>query len=38
MDEARHLAAIRLERHRLGNPEAARETYATMAKTLAGLT
>jgi aminoglycoside phosphotransferase (APT) family kinase protein len=36
--EARHLAAIRLERHRLNNPGAVRETYGTMAKTLAELT
>jgi aminoglycoside phosphotransferase (APT) family kinase protein len=35
--EARHLAAIRLERHRLGKPEAVRESYQAMAKTLAEL-
>jgi aminoglycoside phosphotransferase (APT) family kinase protein len=35
--EARHLAAIRLERHRLNNQEAVRESYATMAKVLAQL-
>lgn len=35
--EARHLAAIRLERHRLAKPEAIRESYQTMAKTLAEL-
>jgi aminoglycoside phosphotransferase (APT) family kinase protein len=35
--EARHLAALRLERHRLNNPEAVRESYDAMAKTLAAL-
>jgi aminoglycoside phosphotransferase (APT) family kinase protein len=35
--EARHLAAIRLERHRLGKPEAVRESYQAMAKILAEL-
>ena len=32
--EARHLAAIRLERHRLGKVEAVRESYEAMAKVL----
>jgi aminoglycoside phosphotransferase (APT) family kinase protein len=32
--EARHLAAIRLERHRLTKPEAVRESYTAMAKVL----
>ncbi|TCC11572.1 phosphotransferase family protein [Kribbella soli] len=35
--EARHLAAIRLERHRLNNPEAVHESYAALAKVLAQL-
>jgi aminoglycoside phosphotransferase (APT) family kinase protein len=35
--EARHLAAIRLERHRLSKPHAVRESYNAMAKTLAEL-
>jgi len=35
--ELRHLAAIRLERHRLGETEAVRESYQAMAKTLAEL-
>lgn len=35
--EARHLAAIRLERHRLTNPKAIHESYATMAEVLAQL-
>ncbi|WP_410786615.1 phosphotransferase family protein [Kribbella sp. C-35] len=33
--EARHLAAIRLERHRLNNPKAVHESYDAMAKVLA---
>jgi aminoglycoside phosphotransferase (APT) family kinase protein len=32
--EVRHLAAIRLERHRLGKAEAVRESYEAMAKLL----
>ncbi|WP_131770577.1 phosphotransferase family protein [Candidatus Protofrankia californiensis] len=36
--EARHLGAIRLERHRLGNPEGVRDTYSAMAAVLADLT
>jgi aminoglycoside phosphotransferase (APT) family kinase protein len=32
--EARHLAAIRLERHRLNNPQAVNESYDVMAKIL----
>jgi aminoglycoside phosphotransferase (APT) family kinase protein len=32
--EARHLAAIRLERHRLGKAEAVRESYEELAKVL----
>ncbi|MER7251136.1 aminoglycoside phosphotransferase family protein [Kribbella sp. NPDC000426] len=32
--EARHLAAIRLERHRLGKTEAVQESYEAMAKVL----
>ncbi len=32
--EARHLAAIRLERHRLGKADAVRESYEEMAKVL----
>lgn len=36
--EARHLAAIRLERHRLGKPDAVGETYQAMAKILSDLT
>ncbi|TDW81001.1 phosphotransferase family protein [Kribbella sp. VKM Ac-2566] len=35
--EARHLAALRLERHRLNNPKAVRESYATMAEILTQL-
>ena len=35
--EARHLAAIRLERHRLNNPKALHESYDAMAKVLAQL-
>ncbi|MGW6197358.1 phosphotransferase family protein [Kribbella sp. NPDC055110] len=35
--EARHLAAIRLERHRLTNPKPLHESYATMAEVLAQL-
>jgi aminoglycoside phosphotransferase (APT) family kinase protein len=36
--EARHLGAIRLERHRLGKPEAVRESYGALAEVLAALT
>lgn len=36
--EARHLAAIRLERHRLTKPDPVRETYPTLAKVLTTLT
>ncbi|MET9313528.1 aminoglycoside phosphotransferase family protein [Kribbella sp. NPDC003505] len=36
--EARHLAALRLERHRLARPTAVRESYTAMAKVLAELT
>ncbi|MFD8259566.1 phosphotransferase family protein [Streptomyces griseoluteus] len=36
--EARHLGAIRLERHRLGNADAVRESYGAMSEVLAGLT
>ncbi|NIK55671.1 phosphotransferase family protein [Kribbella shirazensis] len=36
--EARHLAAIRLERHRLAKPEAVHESYAAMAEVLVELT
>ncbi|WP_238174376.1 phosphotransferase family protein [Kribbella kalugense] len=35
--EARHLAATRLERHRLNNPEAVRESYEALAKALTEL-
>lgn len=35
--EARHLGAIRLERHRLGKADAVRESYDTLAGVLAGL-
>ncbi|MDK0521303.1 aminoglycoside phosphotransferase family protein [Streptomyces sp. ML-6] len=35
--EARHLGAIRLERHRLGRADAVRESYDTLAGVLAGL-
>lgn len=35
--EARHLGAIRLERHRLAKPNAVRESYAAMAQVLASL-
>jgi aminoglycoside phosphotransferase (APT) family kinase protein len=35
--EARHLAAIRLERHRLTNPASVHESYDAMAKILASL-
>jgi aminoglycoside phosphotransferase (APT) family kinase protein len=35
--EARHLAAIRLERHRLNKPTAVRESYDAMRKVLAEL-
>ncbi|KUF17344.1 phosphotransferase family protein [Streptomyces silvensis] len=36
--EARHLGAIRLERHRLGKTNAVRESYGAMADVLAELT
>lgn len=36
--EARHLAALRLERHRLANPKAVHESYPAMANLLAELT
>ncbi|WP_179023645.1 hypothetical protein [Streptomyces sp. IMTB 2501] len=36
--EARHLGAIRLERHRLAKTDAIRESYGAMAEVLAGLT
>ncbi|MGH3858923.1 phosphotransferase family protein [Actinokineospora sp.] len=36
--EARHIGAIRLERHRLGNADGVRESYSDMAVVLAGLT
>jgi aminoglycoside phosphotransferase (APT) family kinase protein len=36
--EARHLGAIRLERHRLAKADAVRESYGAMAEVLAGLT
>ncbi|WP_181007544.1 hypothetical protein [Streptomyces sp. SM1] len=36
--EARHLGAIRLERHRLGKADAVRESYGAMAEVLSGLT
>lgn len=35
--EARHLGAIRLERHRLARADAVRESYDTLADVLAGL-
>ena len=35
--EARHIGAIRLERHRLGNIHGVRDTYDDMAVVLAGL-
>ncbi|MBV2366204.1 phosphotransferase family protein [Streptomonospora nanhaiensis] len=35
--EARHLGALRLERHRLGNAEAVRDSYTALAEVLAGL-
>jgi aminoglycoside phosphotransferase (APT) family kinase protein len=35
--EARHLGAVRLERHRLGNADGVRETYSAMARVLADL-
>jgi aminoglycoside phosphotransferase (APT) family kinase protein len=35
--EARHIGAIRLERHRLGNADGVRETYSDMAAVLADL-
>ncbi len=36
--EARHIGAIRLERHRLGNPDGVQDTYSAMAAVLADLT
>jgi len=36
--EARHLGAIRLERHRLAKADAVRDSYGAMAEVLAGLT
>ncbi|MFF4755536.1 phosphotransferase family protein [Streptomyces sp. NPDC002514] len=36
--EARHLGAIRLERHRLAKPDAVEESYGAMAEVLADLT
>ncbi|MFJ5119984.1 phosphotransferase family protein [Kitasatospora sp. NPDC088548] len=36
--EARHLGAIRLERHRLAKTDAVRESYGAMAEVLTGLT
>jgi aminoglycoside phosphotransferase (APT) family kinase protein len=36
--EARHLGAIRLERHRLAKTDAVRESYGAMAEVLADLT
>ncbi|WP_427887512.1 phosphotransferase family protein [Kribbella sp. GL6] len=36
--EARHLATLRLERHRLNNPEAVHQSFDTMSKLLADLT
>ncbi|MFC4562991.1 phosphotransferase family protein [Nocardiopsis mangrovi] len=36
--EARHVGAIRLERHRLAEADAVRESYGAMAEVLAGLT
>ncbi|MFD5662083.1 hypothetical protein [Streptomyces hirsutus] len=33
--EARHLGAVRLERHRLGNHGGARSSYSSMAAVLA---
>ncbi|MFD8967137.1 hypothetical protein ACFV0C_19450 [Streptomyces sp. NPDC059568] len=35
--EARHLGAIRLERHRLGNSEGVRNSYEPMAQILAAV-
>ncbi|MEO5876312.1 MAG: aminoglycoside phosphotransferase family protein [Streptosporangiaceae bacterium] len=35
--EARHLAAIRLERHRLGNAEGVKDSYGAMAAVVADL-
>ncbi|MFF9352691.1 phosphotransferase family protein [Streptomyces sp. NPDC014734] len=35
--EARHLGAIRLERHRLGKADAVRESYGALAEVLSGL-
>jgi aminoglycoside phosphotransferase (APT) family kinase protein len=36
--EARHLGAIRLERHRLNNPNGVRDTYTSLSAVLAQLT
>jgi aminoglycoside phosphotransferase (APT) family kinase protein len=36
--EARHLGAIRLERHRLAKTDAVRESYGALAEVLSGLT
>ncbi len=36
--EARHLGAVRLERHQLAKADAVRESYGAMAEVLAGLT
>jgi hypothetical protein len=35
--EARHLGAIRLERHRLGNSEGVRNSYESMVQILAAV-
>ncbi|MGP4089559.1 hypothetical protein [Streptomyces sp. KR55] len=35
--EARHLGAIRLERHRLGNVDGVRESYVSLGKILSAL-
>jgi aminoglycoside phosphotransferase (APT) family kinase protein len=35
--EARHIGAIRLERHRLGNADGVRETYRDMAAVMADM-
>lgn len=36
--EARHIGAIRLERHRLGNADGVKDTYGAMAAVVADLT
>jgi hypothetical protein len=36
--EARHIGAIRLERHRLGNTDGVAESYDDLAAVLADLT